>query len=62
MRGELTVRAAGLHLETEKMLRTPAAMFLPAPVREVIRNLAELVREMADRIETIEGGKRHGGA
>lgn len=45
---ETVKRAQALEARVSSLLKSPAALMLPAPVREVIRDLAALVRTLAE--------------
>ena len=47
----LTERAAKVQRDAESLTKSPAALLLPAPARELIRQLAALVSDMAVEIE-----------
>lgn len=52
MQTTLPERARALEKRVRSLLNGPSAFLLPAPVREVIRDLAALVRELAELKES----------
>lgn len=53
----LADRGARIHLDTERMLRSPSGALLPYGVRTIIRDLAELVRDLSESAERAGHGK-----
>lgn len=46
---DIAERARELQASINQQMKTPAAILLPAPVRECIRQLAAIVAELAER-------------